>query len=899
MARGFGNFLADSVLPPEIDAFSVLGYTPHVRQKVFHEISKEKIHAILVGGQAGGGKELDVLTTQIPTPDGFVYLKDIHVGDTVFGRDGRVYEVLRESPVHNHEGYRLTFDDGSSATVNDEHLWLTYNYKELEDLTVLDHEYRARRRAKRSSRSIGTASKKFKDSLSKRNSEREYVYKDIPTGTVRTTSEIVNTLTVRNGTRTNHAIPVCDPIQLPERNLPIDPYVLGVWLGDGATNASRITSMDNEIIRSVTMAGYPVSSIATQENNQSSTYYFRGNLLSQLRSLGVLGNKHIPEEYLWSSELQRLSLLQGLMDTDGNCLTNGTVEFVNTNQSLTEAVAFLARSLGHKVNIRTGIGKLNGKECSPTWKVKFRAKVPVFRLERKVERLQLDKVRRTQDFRYIVSAERVGPRDMKCLEVSSPDHLFLVTEHFIPTHNTAMLLMDALYNAANHPGMRIGCVRRTYPELEESFIAQLAKWQYGAALESVMSSKPRWNGTKRQLILSNGAVVNFIYAENLVDATRIQGAEYQAFYIDEAQLMPPEVIQHLEERLRSGNKMLPIIGMRLSANPGNIGHKYLKDRFVKPTNYGKKRVATEINEITGKTRQVAFVVSKVTDNPYIDEGYINILDSIPDKQRRAAMRDGNWDAMVGMYFEQWDNARHVVPYFPIPKEWQRYAGIDYGFSNEWAVIWVAPDNDGRLWGYREIYASGVLSRDQAKIILETEGAAGEFDVVRVADPSMWGQRGTPLTVSDDYGQMGCGIYKADNDRINGWSVVHRYLNDGPACEYHRSMDWKTCPMFHVFGETCPMFIETIPTIVRDPNKPEDALKGPGDHLGDAFRYVCMSVGTFARPIFYDDDDDISITEAPQEEVGETPKARPVQTADQLFGGFAGNLSMNSYLEGRD
>jgi len=408
-------------------------------------------------------------------------------------------------------------------------------------------------------------------------------------------------------------------------------------------------------------------------------------------------------------------------------------------------------------------------------------------------------------------------------------------------------VMDAIWNATNFPGMKIGCFRRTYNELEESFLAELAKRNYARAVGA------KWNSTNRVLKFPNGSVINFSYAENLVDASRILGGEYQAFYIDEASLMLPVVIQHIEERLRSGNRLVPVIGLRLATNPGGVGHKYLKDRFVNPTKRGKIR-HSEIVEGTNLSRTVAFIPAKASDNPHINESYDVVLNSIPDPQRRAAMRDGDWDAMVGQFFEQWQFSKHVVQSFPIPKEWPRYAGIDYGYAAPWAVVWLAVDNDGRIWVYREAYSTKVNADYQAKIILETEKSAGEFEVIRVADPSMWGSRGTPLSIADIYGQEGCGIMPADNDRINGWSRVHHYLNDGPACEIHRQAGLDKCPMIHVFEDKCPMFIETIPALPRSSAKPDDAeTKNVDDHIADALRYVIMAVGTYARPILYDEE----------------------------------------------
>jgi len=292
--------------------------------------------------------------------------------------------------------------------------------------------------------------------------------------------------------------------------------------------------------------------------------------------------------------------------------------------------------------------------------------------------------------------------------------------------------------------------------------------------------------------------------------------------------------------------------LRLATNPGGVGHKYLKDRFINPTRRGQVRHTEQVGD-SKRSRSVAFIQAKVTDNPHVNEGYHAVLDSIPDPRRRAAMRDGDWDAMVGQFFEQWQYSKHVVRSFEMPKEWQRYAGIDYGFRDPFAVVWIAVDNDSRVWVYRELCITGVNADDQAKMILEAERTHNEYDVIRVADPSMWGSRGTPMSIADIYGIEGCGIMKADNDRINGWSRVHQYLNDGPPCEIHKSMGWEKCPMLHVFEDKCPQFVEQIPALPRSQAKPDDAeTRNVDDHIPDALRYVCMYAGNYARPIIYED-----------------------------------------------
>jgi hypothetical protein len=162
-----------------------------------------------------------------------------------------------------------------------------------------------------------------------------------------------------------------------------------------------------------------------------------------------------------------------------------------------------------------------------------------------------------------------------------------------------------------------------------------------------------------------------------------------------------------------------------------------------------------------------------------------------------------------------------------------------------------------MWVYRELYAAGVDTRSQAQAILAMEEQAAEYEVIRSADPSMWANRGTPMTNADVYGLEGCGLIKADNNRPNGWARCHNYLNEGVACEYHANMGWDTCPMMHVFGDQCPSFVEWIPALERDKNNPDDADTKGEDHMPDAWRYLCMTAAASGGAVFYENDKGIS------------------------------------------
>jgi DNA segregation ATPase FtsK/SpoIIIE-like protein len=245
------------------------------------------------------------------------------------------------------------------------------------------------------------------------------------------TRQIRDTLTVQG--YTNHTIPVCAPLQRPEAELPIDPYVLGCWLGDGHSWHGQFFCADSEIIANIETAGFEV-------RKQAGRYAWGiAGLTGRLRQLGVLANKHVPEAYLRAGPKQRLALLQGLMDTDGSAGTDGSVEFTNTNRPLAEAVVELAVSLGHKAVLREGRARLRGRDCGPKYRVTWTPPDPVFRLSRKLARQRLTGHRGVQAVRYIVDARPVASRPVRCITVDSADRLYLASRACVPTHNSVSL----------------------------------------------------------------------------------------------------------------------------------------------------------------------------------------------------------------------------------------------------------------------------------------------------------------------------------------------------------------------------------------------------------------------------------------------------------------------------
>lgn len=388
------------------------------------------------------------------------------------------------------------------------------------------------------------------------------------------------------------------------------------------------------------------------------------------------------------------------------------------------------------------------------------------------------------------------------------------------------LLMEGLRVCIQHPGIRVGAFRRTFPELEESLLAELAQVDYAKALGC------RYERVAHNLKFPNGSVLMFRYARNLPDATVRQGGQYQLLLFDELTLFPPEVVAFLSSRLRSGNG-LPVIGVRAGSNPGGAGHGEARKRYIDATDKGAKIVTDK------RGRTVRFIPSKVDDNPHVNAEYKQDLDALPEAMRKA-FRDGSWDSFSGQVFTEWDPDRHIVPRFKIPDAWLRWQGIDYGWAAPWVVLWAAQDGDGRVWIYREVTDTKVIERDQARRILDLE--AGEHINVRAADPAMWARTGAALSVAAQYAAEGVHLEPAHNDRLIGKQRVHSYLADGPACPVHREMGWETCPMLHVLDGTAPELVRTLPSLPYDQRHPEDVDTAAEDHHYDALRYLVFAIG---------------------------------------------------------
>ena len=412
------------------------------------------------------------LDANILTPNGWVKMGDLNIGDNVIGRDGKPTKILDIFPKGKKQVYKISTTDGTSTECCEDHLWLTKTAEE-------------KKRGKN--------------------------------GKIRFTKEIALTLKTKKN-KVNHFIPRNEPIEFYKKDLPIPPYTLGTLLGDGSIrNEISLCTTDIEIVERVNKELNEINCYLTN-NGKSIIYNIRSNLynnkparkilitnlvtneVNQFDSIGkalekikinrstlqsrcdnkvelggyryefidneniyqnpvknylnLLGlsnkksyEKFIPEIYKFSSIEDRINILRGLMDTDGTVKKNGESSFTTTSSKLAKDVQELVRSLGGRATIkeRNRIGKTTEiderkivcKRNSYEFTVSLPKNINPFYISRKSNRFSSKYIHSIG----IKEIEPIGEKEVQCILVENPEHLY-VTDDFIVTHNTLQEKME-------------------------------------------------------------------------------------------------------------------------------------------------------------------------------------------------------------------------------------------------------------------------------------------------------------------------------------------------------------------------------------------------------------------------------------------------------------------------
>lgn len=468
------------------------------------------------------------------------------------------------------------------------------------------------------------------------------------------------------------------------------------------------------------------------------------------------------------------------------------------------------------------------------------------------------------------------------------------------------------------PGLQVYLFRRIRDDLfknhmegPKGFRAILAGWSLSGFVKIVEDEIRFWNGSK----------IYLCHCKDEKDIYKYQGAEIHVLLIDELTHFTETMYRFLRNRVRMVGISLAkqFAGMfpriLCGANPGNIGHLWVKRTFVDGVQDTQVRKAPPSEG--GMLRQ--FIRAVLEDNPSMasdDPGYENRLQGLGSKALVQAMRYGDWDVVEGAFFDCWEPQRHILRPFPVPKDWKRFRSGDWGSAKPFSIGWwtIVPDDypalnvfdaplivpRGALVRYREWYGAAKdeggntipdagLKMDAMEVgrrIAEIEGA--KFDETRtkmiapktelvtggVMDPAVFSNHGGP-SIGEMLSRGGAGFGPADNTRVpqrgamSGWNQMRQRMQG----------DGEGRAMLYCFS-TCTDSIRTIPVLQHDTDRPEDLNTDMEDHAADDWRYACNS-----RPF---------LPEAPREK----PK-NFTYIADPVTGTVSSTWTMNDIIKRKE
>ncbi len=407
------------------------------------------------------------------------------------------------------------------------------------------------------------------------------------------------------------------------------------------------------------------------------------------------------------------------------------------------------------------------------------------------------------------------------------------------------LVIEAL-RQVGVPHYKALILRKTFPQLSE--LVDKTMNYYPAAFPGAV-----FNDTRHTWTFPSGARVIFGAMQHPADRTRYQGQSYDFIAFDELTHFTLEEYTYMFSRNRPNGPGTRVY-VRSTANPGGVGHGWVKQRFITaaPPMTPITETVTWVRPdgtLGSREQKRVFVPSSVFDNPALlrnDPSYVARLAAMPEAEKRALLY-GDWDSFSGQVFTEWRNdpahygdrlRTHVIDPFRVPGDWAVWCGFDWGYARPFSVGWYAVDRGGRMYRVRELYGSdgapdrgirlepGALARLIRRTEEEDPNLRGRT-IHRVGDPAVW--------QSDGLESIGAlmereRVYweRGDNARIAGKMQVHHRLAFGP----------DGVPMLYVFS-TCRSFIRTLPALVYSATDPEDVDTAGEDHAYDELRYVCM------------------------------------------------------------
>ena len=474
------------------------------RQKItLHNCQKRLIRKIVANRRTIScasrqtGKCLD-LNTPIPTPDGWTTMGELKDGDMVLDENGNPAKVLKAHEIkYNLDCYELTFSTGEKIIADKDHKWMTQSFLERH----------------------GNKNKESK----------------------KTTEEIYNSLKANNAS--NHKIPTpINGLQLDNKELLINPYLYGLWLGDRFNHnygiTGEVTDLDeikkyikeHDILKTDNISLIDIKDRPTCKRMHFIGKNAYGQSLSSIFSENLKLDKNIKKEYLRASQEQRLELLRGLMDSDGSA--GKKCYFYNTDEAMINSVKELLSSLSIVYSYHTKPNSYKGKPGKLLHCLVFNTHHRVFNLSRKIKNQKVSKSKKTSSI-YIVDVKPVESRPVKCITVDSPKGMFLCGKTMVPTSNTTVMTIVCLWYALFNPDYEIGVLANK--EVQAKEILDRIKLAYEEIPNFIKAGV--WTFSQEIIKLTNGSK---IYVST-TSGTSLRGKSVNLVFVDEFAFVPPEI----------------------------------------------------------------------------------------------------------------------------------------------------------------------------------------------------------------------------------------------------------------------------------------------------------------------------------------------------------------------
>lgn len=531
------------------------------KQKIqLHEYQKrglrlfQKYNKTIFNTSRQCGKAL-ALDTPIPTPNGWTTMGELKDGDVVYDENGKPCNVVYAHDVmYNRDCYEIEFDCGEKIIADGDHLWFTQDKNER-----------------------------------KRNCN----------GSVKTTKEIFKKII--SGNKPFHRIKRCIGVDGITQKLPLDPYILGYWLGDGHKNTSRISLGSQDFEEFISNLSWKNYSVINDKRNtvkyvtllkENNTYFSH-----ILKDLNILTKKRIPEIYLNSNKYQRLELLRGLMDSDGMVRHSGSCEIDLSNKELIYDVEKLILSLGYKTNITLRYPKKNTHNIS--YRLNFKAYDIVFKYKRKSEKQTFAVVDNRVNYHYIKNVKKIDSVPVRCITVDSKNALYLCGKNYIPTHNTTLMSIYALWLVTFYEYKKVLIVANKADTAKE--ILSRIKLAYEELPNWI---KPSVSGWGKQIVeFGNGS--DFRISATSSDAAR--GMTISALLLDECAHIDEHVLKEFWSAVKPTVSADPNARVLISSTPNGVGNLF-HDLWEKAENGENKDWGTltvKWDEIPGRTEEWA------------------------------------------------------------------------------------------------------------------------------------------------------------------------------------------------------------------------------------------------------------------------------------------------------